>query len=234
MFFSGIIIFLKYKRIITIEMYQVLTVVVFIFLGILGTGVLSHVSVLLFFDVVSSQVEPVIAFDCYKVLLPVVVTAAAAIAVYYNTLKNRKSAELQAAENRKSVKLQAMHAESGWRPTLLAVLDHVDWGPNDLEKIRNRINVKWSSNEKLLSKDMHDFYIKGLMRDELYLLSKKEKITYSESFKLRQLVRMLLDNDFKCQSGKEMEFKDKESVDKYLTQYENSKNKRSVDRNFVK
>ncbi|MDE4505400.1 hypothetical protein, partial [Lactiplantibacillus plantarum] len=64
-------------------------------------------------------------------------------------------------------KLQALHSESGWRTALLEVLDHVDWGPNDLEKIRNRINVKWSSNINFDSNNMHDNYIKGLMKEEL-------------------------------------------------------------------
>lgn len=113
-------------------------------------------------------------------------------------------------------KLQALHSESGWRTALLEVLDHVDWGPNDLEKIRNRINVKWSSNINFDSNNMHDNYIKGLMKEELNKLSHKERITYRDSFKLRQLVRMLLDNDFQVQTGHEIEYCDANSVNRYL------------------
>lgn len=152
----------------------------------------------------SKEIFDIFFYTVVKLMLAVVTIGTAYIAYRATMLASKES------------KLQALHSESGWRATLLEVLDHVDWGPNDLEKIRNRINVKWSSNVNFDTENMNDEYIKKIIREELNLLSHKEKITYKDSFKLRQLVRMLLDNDFQVQNGNEIEYSDADSVDKYL------------------
>lgn len=77
------------------------------------------------------------------------------------------------------------YLEFGWRIVLLEVLDYVDWGFNDLEKIRNWINVKWFFNINFDSNNMYDNYIKGFMKEELNKLFYKERIMYRDLFKLR-------------------------------------------------
>jgi hypothetical protein len=139
----------------------------------------------------------------------------------------------------------AFHGESAWRKALFEAIDNPRWTAADLEKIRNRMNLKilafyehrcfgtddsqQPSFEKLRHKLDHfaeldkgekslDLRIFFEIDRLLRLLneSNRETLPYSETRILRQLVRIKLKNDWLVFNGQNKEFNNDEIIEKWL------------------
>ena len=139
----------------------------------------------------------------------------------------------------------AFHGESAWRKALFEAIDNPRWTAADLEKIRNRMNLKilafyehrcsstddsqQPSFEKLrheldrfaeLDKGEKSLDLRIFFEiDRLLRLlneSNRETLPYSETRILRQLVRMKLKNDWLVFNGQNKEFNNDEIIEKWL------------------
>lgn len=139
----------------------------------------------------------------------------------------------------------AFHGESAWRKALFEAIDNPRWTAADLEKIRNRMNLKIltfyehrcfgtdDSQQPSFEKLRHELdHFAELDKGEksldlriffeidrlLRLLneSNRETLPYSETRILRQLVRMKLKNDWLVFNGQNKEFNNDEIIEKWL------------------
>lgn len=139
----------------------------------------------------------------------------------------------------------AFHGESAWRKALFEAIDNPRWTAADLEKIRNRMNLKIlafyehrcfgtdDSQQPSFKKLRHELdrfaeLDKGEKSLDLRIFfeidrllrllneSDRETLPYSETRILRQLVRMKLKNDWLVFNGQNKEFNNDEIIEKWL------------------
>ena len=139
----------------------------------------------------------------------------------------------------------AFHGESAWRKALFETIDNPRWTASDLEKIRNRMNLKIlafyghrcfgidDSQQPSFKKLRHELdrfaeLDKGEKSMDLRIIfeidrllrllnkSGRETLPYSETRILRQLVRMKLKNDWLAFNGQNKEFNNDEIIEKWL------------------
>ena len=139
----------------------------------------------------------------------------------------------------------AFHGESAWRKALFETIDNPRWTAADLEKIRNRMNLKIlafyehrcfgtdDSQQPSFKKPRHELdrfaeLDKGEKSMDLRIIfeidrllrllnkSGRETLPYSETRILRQLVRMKLKNDWLAFNGQNKEFDNDEIIEKWL------------------
>lgn len=139
----------------------------------------------------------------------------------------------------------AFHGESAWRKALFEAIDNPRWTAADLEKIRNRMNLKIlafyehrcfgtdDSQQPSFKKLRHELdrfaeLDKGEKSLDLCIFfeidrllrllneSDRETLPYSETRILRQLVRMKLKNDWLVFNGQNKEFNNDEIIEKWL------------------
>ena len=137
----------------------------------------------------------------------------------------------------------AFHGESAWRKALFDAIDNPHWTDGDLEKIRNRMNLKilafYEHRQSSGHLDGESFQALHRELDQFPELDKGEKLLdlriffeidrlltlmqdselenlpYSETKTLRQLVRMKLKNDWLVFNGRTKEFNNEESIEKW-------------------
>ncbi len=138
----------------------------------------------------------------------------------------------------------AFHGESAWRKALFEAIDNPRWRAADLEKIRNRMNLKilafYEHRRPSNQLQVETFHQLRKEIDQFPELDKSEKLLdlriffeidrllrlmhdhqletlpYSETQTLRQLVRMKLKNDWLIFNGQDKEFNSDEIIEKWL------------------